>query len=321
VNLPTYAQLQSRSDGPAGTSWGVFGADDQVGSINLLTPQRILAGIGCVRRGAYFNLDYPINAIDPPLSRRRELARHEIYSLRANQRDDYLDALYLQGGTQIDGLRHRLDPRLGFYNGVRDEEISADTDRLGIAHWSEHGIAGRGVLIDVESWSRTAGRPLDHRTGERIPVGTLDAVLDSQGVALQPGDIVMIRTGWTPYFLQLPDEIRRKAAGAVRSTGLDQTDELLPWIWDHRIAMLAADNVALEATPANPASPFAPDGDFGLAHQQLIAHLGLAIGELWRLDELAADCESDGVYECFVAAKPLGLKGGVGSPANAFALK
>jgi kynurenine formamidase len=321
MKVPSYAELLARSDGPAGTSWGVFGPHDQLGSVNRLTPDRVLEGIGCVRRGAYFNLDYPINTIDPPLSRRRELARHQIYALRENQRDDYLDAFYLQGGTQVDGLRHRLDPALGFYNGTATDDVSTESDRLGIAHWAEHGIVGRGVLIDVEAWARAAGRPLDHRHGERIPVATLDEVLQAQGSRLQAGDIVMIRTGWTAYFLDLPREIRQKAAGAARSTGLDQSDELLPWIWDHGIAMLAADNLAVEATPANPDSPFASDGDYGLAHQRLIAHLGVALGELWRLDELAEDCANDGVYECFAAVKPLALRAGVGSPANAFALK
>ena len=59
----------------------------------------------------------------------------------------------------------------------------------------------------------------------------------------------------------------------------------------------------------------------GFLHIQLIAHLGMALGELWDLDALAEDCAADGVYECMVMSAPLNLRGGVGSPPNALAIK
>ena len=109
------------------------------------------------------------------------------------------------------------------------------------------------------------------------------------------------------------------AAGA--SPGLVQSHETLAWLWDHRVALIACDNIAVEVTPAVSDSPFDPREAGGLMHQELIALLGFALGELWRLTELAEDCARDGTYEFLVVCKPLNLVGGVGSPANAVAIK
>jgi hypothetical protein len=93
---------------------------------------------------------------------------------------------------------------------------------------------------------------------------------------------------------------------------------MLRWIWEGRFSVVAADNFALEAYPP----PANPDFyDHGLIHPELIAMLGLVVGELWALDALAADCAQDGVYEFMVVVKPLHVVGAVGSPANATALK
>ena len=98
---------------------------------------------------------------------------------------------------------------------------------------------------------------------------------------------------------------------------------MLVWLWDHRIPLIAADNFAVECMPVAADSPLA-DGDAlggGLLHPHVIALLGMVVGELWKLDDLAADCAGDGVYEFMLVVKPLNLVGGVGSPANATAIK
>jgi kynurenine formamidase len=299
----------------------LFGPNDEIGSANRLGASQIQAAAAEIVDGTYFNLDYSLDAFDPPLSRKRTLPTHTIYSLRENQRDDLLDGFYLQGSTQIDGLRHRLDPLLGFYGGVEPADVRTDTDRLGIAHLSEHGLVGRGLLIDVEGWALNAGVPLNHATATAIPVDSLDKALAAQGSKLRAGDIVMLHTGWAAHYQSLSRDGREALAESRRCTGLEQSTELLRWIWDNEIAMIAADNLAVEVVPAVQDSPFRNDGDNGLAHQRLIAHLGMILGELWRLDDLVAHCRDDGRFECFVAAKPLTLPAGVGSPANAFAIK
>ena len=97
--------------------------------------------------------------------------------------------------------------------------------------------------------------------------------------------------------------------------------EAIDWFADHRVALAASDTYALERLPAVAGSPFGADTDHGMMHQDLIALLGLPIGELWQLDKLSADCAQDHRYECLLTVKPLNLTGGVGSPANATAIK
>jgi hypothetical protein len=97
--------------------------------------------------------------------------------------------------------------------------------------------------------------------------------------------------------------------------GLANAEETVAWIWNHGLAAVAADNPALEV------QPFDEGRVDGFLHYRLIPLLGLAIGELFALDPLAADCAADGVYEGLLTASPLNKLGGCGSPANALAMK
>src|SRR5437870_4006335 len=116
----TYADLLARTDAPAGSCWGIFGADDEIGSVNHLTPECVLEAARSVVRGALFNLDYPVNKFNPPLSTTRGLAKHTIFQPSHLGRDDYLDNFYLQSTSQIDGLRHMRTVD-GFYNDWPEE--------------------------------------------------------------------------------------------------------------------------------------------------------------------------------------------------------
>src|SRR5688500_6801253 len=95
---------------------------------------------------------------------------------------------------------------------------------------------------------------------------------------------------------------------------------MLAWLWDNHCSVIATDTVAVEVIPSRESSPF-DDNVMQMMHPEMIALLGMWLGELWKLDALAADCVADGVYECMVVAKPLNLVGGVGSPPNATAIK
>lgn len=319
----------ARTDAPAGAAWGVHGPDDEIGTLNFLTPDRIVAASKLVRKGCVFNLDCPVNAINLPF---RTAAKHIILGgAEHHTRDDYLDSFYLQAGTQIDGLRHVKHPIHGFYGKATDADITPGSSRLGIQHYAEHGIAGRGVLLDVARHLKSQGKELDHHRGEAFSVQLLDEVARAQNVEFKAGDILLIRTGWLhAYFHEMSDEQRAKLAKRMVSPGLIQADETVAWIWDHRFAVCAADNAGLEAVPADPSSPFAErlkdhpgihPKMAAMMHPILIPMLGLCIGELWDMELLADDCAEDGRYEFMVTAKPLNLVGGVGSPANAMALK
>lgn len=329
-SFPTYAGLRRRTDAPPGSAWGVHGPGDQLGSANNITPETVVAAAGLIRTGEVFNLDYPLNTFVPSPAGTRPATEHHMFSNNPNHRDDWLDSFYLQSTSQIDGLRHMRHPRHGFYGGVPDEAVDVGSPDLGIQLVAEKGIAGRGVLLDVARHFARRGTPIDISTNHMITPEDLDAVAAEAGVVIRPGDVLLIRLGWAPWFLNLPIEQRPKGKGRSGNPGLIQSEEMLAWIWDHRLAMIAADNSGLEATPVNPDSgwldpdePPPPRGPShnGMLHRPLIALLGVLIGELWNLERLAEACAADGVYEFFLTAKPLNLVGGVGSPPNAMAIK
>ena len=144
-----YRDLLHRTDGPPGSAWGEFGPDDELGTIGRLTPDRARAGAACVRTGEVFNLDLPMDAMDPPLAAARRTARHTIFGRNAFHRDEHLDDVFPQASSQIDGLRHFGHPDHGFYNGASGERLVPGDPLLGMQHWAEHGIVGRAVLVDV----------------------------------------------------------------------------------------------------------------------------------------------------------------------------
>jgi hypothetical protein len=100
--------------------------------------------------------------------------------------------------------------------------------------------------------------------------------------------------------------------GALATPGLDGNQSTAAWLWDRGVAAIASDNVAVEALPVDRAA--------GFLHRRLIPLLGIALGEFWWLRDLAEACRQAGRYEFLLAAAPLYLRGGVGSPANAYAV-
>jgi hypothetical protein len=330
--FPTYEQLRARDDGPPGSAWGVFGADDQVGTLNHLTRERVLDGIACAREGTTFNLDVPLDAFDPPLIPTRKGLQHNLFASNPWHRDEYVDSFYTQNTSQIDGLRHIGHPDFGFYNGADPERFTAGEPLLGVNRYADHGIVGRGVLVDVERHLQRRGEAIDHDTSQPIPVDVVADAAREQGVELRPGDILLLRFGWIDHHLNRIDDARRaRNTDPIRCPGLAANHDTVAWLWDNRFSVVATDNVAVEAWPAADDSPFGTAAEdsgevprsrhTGLMHRILIPLLGMCLGELWALDELAAACDADGRYDCLVVAKALNLTGGAGSPANAVAIR
>jgi kynurenine formamidase len=327
ASTPQYEELRQRTDAPPGSSWGLFGPDDQLGTLNFLTPRTALDGAALVRRGRVFNLDYPLNTFVPSLAGTRPPTEHHIFANNPNHRDDWVDSFYLQSTSQVDGLRHIRHPEHGFYGGVHDEDIDVDKPALGIQLLAEKGIVGRGVLLDAVRYFDSIGEPLAQGRARGITPSELDSMARHVGVEIRSGDILLLHTGWAEHWLGATPEQRAARTG---SPGLHQSEEMLAWLWDHQISLAAADNGGLEAFPVDPGSGWVdPDepppargpSHNGMMHRPLIGLLGMIIGELWRLHELAEDCAADGVYEFLLTAKPLNLVGGVGSPPNALAVK
>lgn len=302
MELPSYDDLPE-VDGVK-VSWGLWGDADVLGCLNLLTPERAVRGAGLVRRGAVFPLDAALDEIDPPLFTRPAL-HHEIYTFPGgNAFDDHITMWDTQSSSQWDGLRHIRDPQLGFYN-------RQEPDRLPIDNWARKGIVGRGVLADVARWREEQGRPVNVARSDVIEPNDVLATLEAQRAKVEPGDVLLIRTGWLGWYRDL-DRPAREALGYESGLpGLAAHRGMAQALWDLHVAAVAADNPGLEAFPVR---------DHHL-HWELLPRLGIPIGELWSLDDLAADCLADGVYEFLITSAPLHLRGGVASPPNALAVK
>ncbi|MFF4521458.1 cyclase family protein [Streptomyces bluensis] len=321
--LPTYRRLTRRTDAPPGSSWHLFADRPERGMANFAGPQQIRRAAARVTDGHAFNLDYPLDAFDPPMSKARGVPHHRITAKHEQARDDVLDNFHLQASTQIDGLRHRRASGHGFYNGVPDDEITPGSPRLGVQLWAETPLVGRGILIDIDGLLRDRGTPLDHADGPALTTELLDEALAAQNCHVEPGDLVLVHTGWAAWYLTTTQDVRAEVRAQRRATGFAQSRAFAAWCWDHRIALLATDTFAVEVLPVVDTSDFrhtAPEDD-GMMHQELIAKLGLPLGELWNLHALAQDCRTTGRWDSLLTVKPLNLTGGVGSPANATALR
>jgi kynurenine formamidase len=320
---PTYDRLLLRTDAPPGSSWGLFHDDPERGMANFAGAEQVLRGQAAIRDGMVFSLDYAADAFEPSMSRSRRPPAQTVTSAHPDSFDDVWDGYWPQASSHIDGLRHRRAHGYGFYNGVPDTSITAGTPQLGVQVWAEKPIAGRAVLADVARHRADTGSPIDHRAGEPLSLTDITSALTAQGSSIEPGDILLLHTGWAEWFLGLGPDDRAAAKTRRHTTGIAQSSEFLAWLWDSRVALLGTDTFAVEALPASPESPFhesAGKDDGGMMHQELIAKLGCPLGELWHLGELAAQCARTGRYEAFLTVKPLNLPGAVGSPANATAI-
>lgn len=252
--------------------------------------------------------------------------------------NDDVVLMSLQYSTQWDSLAHvgsRFDadgdgvPEMVFYNGFRGgEDICAgvpdpaaaepfarypgpEARALGIERLAEHGVQGRGVMIDLE-----------HHVGRRrVAVGydALMRVLEADGVEVEEGDMVCVHTGFADTLLVMnrqPDVQRLHETG----TGLDGWDsKLLNWIVDTKLACLLADNPAVELvvpklqTPTPMRRPRLP------LHEHCLFKNGIPLGELWYLTELATWLRAHRRTRFLLTAPPLRLPGAVGSPATPIA--
>jgi len=271
-----------------------------------------------VRTGRVINLNLPLNFPITLYGGFRTGYQHHIEVNRGG-RDDYVDNFAMQGSSQWDSLRHIRFREFGYYGGRQDQDLDGKGE-LGIENWAQHGIIGRGVLLDAAGYMERRGMPLD-ATKKFAMAGTfLEEVARAEKVQIEPGDIVLLRTGWLTWYKGL-EEAEREALrgtlhpgeGGMACPGLDPSQATAAWVWDQQIAAMAADNVALEALPVEAA--------VGFQHRRLIALQGMPIGEVWNLDELAQACIQDGLYEFMLVSAPLNLPGGVGSPPNAYAIK
>ena len=314
---PTFSELPTLPESNERHAWDVWGRQDQLGSVNRIGPDEVAAAARLVNSGKVVSLSLPLDEPNPGLFPNRTPYKH-VMTKSGHGRDDRLDGLYPQFSSQFDGLRHVRFRNHGYWGGRQDEEVDNE-GALGIERWAQRGLIGRGVLLDVRRHYERTGRELAPDRKETFRPDLLDEVAAAQGVRLQSGDIVIVRPGWTAWYLSLVDATRLELHGSVgrepsplACPGLDAHQETAAWLWDRGVAVIASDNVAVEALPV--------DRGAGFLHYRMIPLLGLVVGEFWYLEDLSRACADTGRYEFLFMAGVMNLPGGVGSPANAYAV-
>jgi len=292
-------------------NWGKWGEDDEHGAMNYQSPETVLAGARLIQRGEVFSLAIPIERGGPLFSTRLP-PHHFMVSTGADAAvtetpfgftDDYIN-MPLQGSTQWDALSHVYYDG-AFYNGYPLNTVTSEgAQKLGIDKVRDRFV-GRAVLIDIVRYKGGELEP-----GYGITREDIEGALDAQDSEVKRGDMVVIRTGAVPHFYASGPQVRQNWQS--KQTGI--TKSVIPWIKEMEISAIAADNLGIEQSPN-------PDGQDWSLHGNILRDLGVFIGEIWWLEELAADCARDGRYEFFLSAPPLNIPGAVGSPLNPIAVK
>lgn len=326
---------------PEGSTWGDWGMEDQRGRMNLVTAEHRLAAAREIREGLCFCLSMPLdmpggNAINPkrlpprigPVFQPPE-SQAVYYNFRwDDQQPDCADiacdecvTLYSQYSTQWDSFAHigSLFDADGdgvaepvYYNGYRaGEHIRGPEDSagmgaraLGIENMALSGMQGRGVLVDFHK----------HFGDDRVAVDypMLMDVLEKDSITVEPGDFFLFHTGWDDMILKMggnPDAEKLHSSCAVLD-GFD--DRLLQWITHSGIVALISDNMAIE----NPHGYGETEGGCSRLpiHRHCLFRLGVHLGEIWYLSELAQALRARDRSRFFLTAPPLRLPGAVGSP-------
>jgi kynurenine formamidase len=301
----------------APTNWGRWGDDDEVGAVNYLDESQVLAGVGAVRQGTTFTLGVPIGHPDgDPKSPSRPDAQHYMRRDRGHYESGKLPATNRQGAddvlvlalhatSHVDALGHSwYDDAL--YNGFDPETTKGGLGRCSVEPIAEHGVVGRGVLLDV-----ARHRGVDHLPADaEIDLDELLACADAQGTELRPRDVLLVRTGWLERFY----DGERDAIEAFDEPGITYTDRFAEWVQNMEIPSYGSDTLASERTY--------PESGVRLPlHSAFLRDQGILITEILDLEALAADCADDGQYDfCYVCA-PLKIVHGTASPVNPIAIK
>jgi kynurenine formamidase len=296
-------------------NWGRWGDDDQIGTLNFIDEAARRRGVGAVRSGKAFALGLPLSEAEGIqagfIPGRVNPARSMIQVNEPLSPDpewicssEDVVTLALQCATHWDALAHCSYDGV-MYNGYPASSVdSRGAGRCGIHLLTT--VVSRGVLLDV---ARTRGLDvLD--PGYAITPDDLTAACEMGGVEVEPGDIVLVRTG---QMVKLATPGRDLVAYTWPTPGL--TIETAEWFWARDVAAVATDTLPLEVYPCQYEDIYLP------VHLLHLVEMGMTQGQNWVLDPLAADCAGDGQYTFLLDATPLPFTNGLGSPLNPVALK
>jgi len=299
-------------------NWGKWGPDDEAGTLNYVTGEDIVAAAGLIRKGKAFalGLNFDRNGPQKGLWGNRFNPIHTMLAtgtdaVAGNQDEgkiryaDDMVSLPLQCGTQWDALGHIFyDDKM--WNGYDARLVDADGARKNAIHKVRDRMVGRGVLLDV---ARHHG--VDYfEDGTAITNEDLDACAAAQAVEIRRGDFVIVRTG------QMEDRLAKGEWGGYAggdAPGL--AFETAEWIYEKEIAAICTDTWGCEVRPNETEDASQP------WHWVVIPMIGITMGEIFYLKDLANDCVADKVYEFFFCGPPLPITKAVGSPINPMAIK
>jgi kynurenine formamidase len=294
--------------GAALSNWGRWGAADQRGTVNFITPETRRAAASMVRSGDVLDLGMEFGVNGPqsgsarfnPIHSMRMLPSDRVLSDAGLVVADDVVTMPLQCATQWDGLAHVGYDGL-LYNNVPASVVTASdgAPRNSIEHVVPH-LIGRGVLLDVAGFR---GVECLSATDE-VTSDDLEAAAATQGVSLSSGDVVLVRTGWYQQFLAGDHAafVGWKQPGLGMSTAT--------WLHDHEVAAICVDNFAVECLPAKEPGTMLP------LHMVLIRDLGMTLGEMFNLEELAVACRREGRWAFLFSGIGLKFTAAVGTPVS-----
>ncbi len=300
-----------RNWGQRFSNWGRWGAEDQRGTLNFIERERVAAACALARRGEVISCALPFDEKGPQTGAlNRHNPVHTMLAIGGNALPgglEYADdavSMPLQCGTQWDSLAHVFyDGKM--YNG-RDSALV--TEAGAAANSIEHmknGVVGRGVLLDLPRHQRIPW--LDD--GQQISPTDLDACAEASGVTIESGDILLVRTG--KLTRALAEGWEDYATGPAPGLSV----HCLRWLYEREIAAVATDTACVEVVPGEVEGCTLP------LHMVAIRDMGLLLGEIFQLDDIAHSCAEDRTFEFLFAAPPLPITGAVGSPINPLAIK
>ncbi|KAK1510453.1 uncharacterized protein CCOS01_15284 [Colletotrichum costaricense] len=309
VSFPLRRDLPSIPGAPKDAAW-VWGAEDNVGRLNLLTRARVLAASKAIKSGEVIPVNLPLNVPGQPAFNREPFVHH-IKTLAPGLFYDDNYYMNTQSGTQWDGFRHFAHlPSGTFYNNTKGQDIEGPASNLkcSIHHWAERGIAGRGVLLDFCSYAHAKSLHFDPYDTCSISYQDLLECGRAQGIDIRPkaqggdieiGDILFIRSGWVEaYHSKSPTErahLGLRGHKEIKFGGVAQEESILDWLHDCYFAAVAGDSPTFEAWPTK--------ADYHL-HEYILSLWGMPLGEMLNLETLARRCRETNQWTFFFTSAP-----------------
>ena len=293
-------------------NWGRWGPDDQLGTLNYITPQHVRAAAGLVQSGRRVSLEIPINTVAGPDNPNPAIhlvsQGHDIDIGSGGLRFglDFMGmACHGDCHTHVDALCHISYNGLT-YNGHPAQEVltSKGATSLDIANYGD-GVVGRGVLLDVPRFRGVKWL----EPGEAVRRAELEACEAAQGVHLGEGDILVFRTGHHRRRLELGAWDNGPDGEGKAGLHVDT----ITWMHERRLAAFLPDGDG-EAIPS------VVEGMTYPIHPLQIVAMGMLASDSLQFEDLARACEEEGRYEFMVVGLPLRLPGGTGSPWNPIAI-